>query len=160
VYDATDDSSVGALVASLIEQHGRLDVLMNCVGGVTWRPGGQRGTVAVLETANDIASLDPDYWDWQMKLNLYSAFYACRHAIPAMIKGGGGAIISIATGVAVDAHAGGHAQHQYAISKAGVVMMSRLIAGTYGTQGIRSNIIAPGATDSWATPALVEYAAA
>jgi NAD(P)-dependent dehydrogenase (short-subunit alcohol dehydrogenase family) len=77
-----------------------------------------------------------------------------------MIKNGGGAIISIATGVAVDAHAGGHSQHQYAISKAGVVMMSRLIAGTYGTKGIRSNIIAPGATNSWVTPTLKEYAAA
>src|SRR5260221_6803468 len=43
-YEATDDASVAGLVRSIVEKYGRLDILMNCVGGIAWQPGGMRPT--------------------------------------------------------------------------------------------------------------------
>lgn len=156
--DATRDESAAALAQRAMDEYGRIDVLWNFVGGILWKPDGTRPGASPLNGGGDILTIDPEYWDWQLRLNLTTVYYCCRHAIPHMIAGGGGSIISMATGGALDAHEAGNGHHPYNIAKSGVVTLSRLIAREYGTQGIRSNVIIPGTVNSWPSPDIEAHA--
>jgi NAD(P)-dependent dehydrogenase (short-subunit alcohol dehydrogenase family) len=156
--DVTSDQSAAWLVQSTIGEFGGLDIVWNCVGGVFWKPDGTRPATDVLAPQGDILSIDPDYWDWQLRLNLTSVFLTSRHAIPRMIERGGGVILAMATGGAMDVHESGVGHHPYAVAKSGVITLSRLIAREYGRQGIRSNVLIPGTVNSWPSPEIEAHA--
>ncbi len=157
-FDATKDESVAKLVDLTMNDLGRIDILWNLVGGIGWTPEGTRPDVNTTEASYDILDVDPEYWDWQLRLNLTSVYLCCRHVLPHMIAAGRGSIISTATGAAADVHESGDGFHPYVVAKAGVVVLSRLIAQRYGRFGIRSNVIAPGIVDSWWTEAIEKRA--
>jgi NAD(P)-dependent dehydrogenase (short-subunit alcohol dehydrogenase family) len=125
--DVTDDRSVTALVASCVEQSGRVDILVNNVGGS--RAGG----------AAELSVLD---WQSQLDVNLTSAFLACKHVIPAMKANGGGAIVNTAS--ASGLRWTGAAQVGYAAAKAGLIQLSRVTAVQYAPDHIRVNTVVPG----------------
>jgi NAD(P)-dependent dehydrogenase (short-subunit alcohol dehydrogenase family) len=77
-----------------------------------------------------------------MDYNLKSAFLGCKHAIPAMIEQGGGAIVNIASASGI--RWSGAPQVGYAASKAGVLQLSRVTAVQYADKGIRVNTVVPG----------------
>jgi NAD(P)-dependent dehydrogenase (short-subunit alcohol dehydrogenase family) len=125
--DATDSAQVEKMVAACRSRWGRVDILVNNVGGSS------AGGAAELSEAN---------WDAQMDYNLKSVFLGCKHAIPVMAEQGGGAIVNIAS--ASGTRWSGAAQVGYAASKAGVIQFSRVTAVQYAEKHIRVNTVIPG----------------
>ena len=115
------------MVAACIERFGRIDVLVNNVGGSA--PG---GAVALSEAA----------WERQFDVNLKSVFLTCKHVIPHMERDGGGSIVNTASTSAI--RWTGAAQVAYAASKAGVIQFSRVTAVEYAAKRIRVNTVIPG----------------
>ncbi|MGC2108700.1 MAG: SDR family NAD(P)-dependent oxidoreductase [Candidatus Korobacteraceae bacterium] len=131
--DVTDEAAVRQLVESLFATRGRMDALVNTVGGYV-------GGVKLWE-------LEPAMFDRMLALNLRSGFALSRAVVPAMLKQGSGAIVNVAAKAAFD-HAAGAAA--YAASKAAAVaMMDALAADLKGT-GVRVNSILPSIIDTQA----------
>lgn len=125
--DVTDQASVDALVARCLEELGRIDVLVNVVGGS--RPGGA-------------AELTPDEWQRQLELNLGSVYRSCHAVLPHLVAQGGGAIVNIASTSGL--RWTGSPQVGYAAAKAGVIQFSRVTAVQYAADGVRCNTVVPG----------------
>ena len=139
----TNSAEVEAAVASCVERFGRIDILVNNVGGSA--PG-------------DPVSMPEEIWDQQLELNLKTAFLGCKHVLPVMVKqfegsGKGGAIVNIGSVGSMTFQLGGRVSAGYAASKAGLVAFGRSTAIAYVRQGIRVNTVIPG---SMHTP-LVEH---
>ena len=119
------------LIERVLAKHGRLDALVNAVGGYA-------GGVKFWE-------LETKVFDQMLALNLRSGYALSRAALPAMLKQGRGAIVNVASKAAFD-HAAGVAA--YAASKAAAVaMMDSLAADVKGT-GVRVNSILPSIIDT------------
>jgi hypothetical protein len=127
ICDLTDSAAVAAMVAACVEMHGRIDVLVNNVGGSA--PGGA-------------AELSEDGWDRQLDYNLTTVFLACKHVLPVMVRQSGGAIVNTASTSGL--RWSGSPQVGYAASKAGVIQFSRVTAVQYAKHGIRVNTVVPG----------------
>ena len=129
--DVTDEPSVASFIGTALAKHGRLDAVVNTVGGYV-------GGVNLWE-------LDPKLFERMLDQNLRSGFVLARVAIPAMLKQGSGTLINVAARAAVD-HAAGAAA--YAASKAAAVaLMDSLAADVKGT-GVRVNTILPSIIDT------------
>jgi NAD(P)-dependent dehydrogenase (short-subunit alcohol dehydrogenase family) len=127
--DVSSSSSCDAMVASVIEQAGRLDVLVNSAG--VWAEG----------PSEAIADAD---WDRLMNVNLRGVFYCCRAAIPALTKTRG-CIVNISS------RAGEGAVPEallYCISKAGVNMLTRSLALELAPSLVRVNAVCPSDVDT------------
>lgn len=129
--DVTDAAAVRGLVDSVIGQHGRLDALVNTVGGYA-------GGVKLWEA-------EPKIFDQMLALNLRSGYALARAAVPAMLKQGRGAIVNIAAKAALDHPAGASA---YAASKAAAVAMLDSLAAEVKGTGLRVNSILPSIIDT------------
>ena len=125
--DVTDSSAVAAMVRACLDAWGRIDVLVNNVGGSA--PGGP-------------VELSEEVWDAQVDLNLKSVFLGCKHVLPVMERQGGGVIVNVASTSGV--RWTGAAQVAYAATKAGVIQLSRVVAVQYAGKGIRVNTVVPG----------------
>src|ERR1700739_583240 len=108
----------------------RIDILVNNVGGSA--PG-------------DPVSMTEEVWDRQIDFNLKTAFLGCKYVIPVMLEQGKGAIVNIASvaGLRND-FLSGRSHVGYSASKAGVIQLSRSVAGTYAKKNIRVNTVVPG----------------
>jgi NAD(P)-dependent dehydrogenase (short-subunit alcohol dehydrogenase family) len=127
VCDVLDDAQVGAMTDACRKKFGRIDILVNNVGGSA--PGGA-------------AEMSEETFDGQIDYNLKSVFLACRHVIPVMIEQRGGAIVNTASTSGISYS--GSPQIGYASSKAAVIQFSRVTAVQYAKQGIRVNTVIPG----------------
>jgi NAD(P)-dependent dehydrogenase (short-subunit alcohol dehydrogenase family) len=128
--DATDEAFVERVVAETVSVHGRLDYLVNTTG-VLW-----------FDRDRSLVDIDMAVWDRVLAINLKSHALTARHAIPAMIETGGGAMVHISS---LDALRGDdRPQDAYGASKAAVIRLSKSIAIQFARQGIRSNTILPG----------------
>jgi NAD(P)-dependent dehydrogenase (short-subunit alcohol dehydrogenase family) len=125
--DVTDNASVAAMVETCMATFGRIDILVNNVGG-----SAAGGPVEMAEAV----------FDGQLDYNLKSVFLTCKHVLPIMEKQGGGAIINLAS--TSGTRWTGSAQIGYATSKAGVIQFSRVTAVQYASKGIRVNTVIPG----------------
>jgi hypothetical protein len=125
--DVTDDAQVGAMVDACRKTFGRIDILVNNVGG---------------SAAGGAAELSEAGWDAQIAYNLKSVFLVCRHVIPIMIAQGGGAIVNTAS--TSGTRYTGSPQIGYASSKAAIIQFSRVTAVQYANKGIRVNTVVPG----------------
>ncbi|MFF4081671.1 SDR family NAD(P)-dependent oxidoreductase [Streptomyces sp. NPDC001777] len=134
--DVTDEGSVADMVAVTVGEFGSLHVLCNHVGGTNPRKD------------LDLLRMDMDEFDRAVALNMRSTLLGSRHAVPHMIRAGGGSIINTAS---VAALVGDVLQTSYGAVKAAVVSITKSIAVQYGPQNVRCNAIAPGAV---MTPAL------
>jgi len=114
------------MIESCLQTFGRIDILHNNVG-ISSRAG--------------IDGTSEEQWDRVMNINLKSMFLTCKYALPHMEEQGSGAIINIATIHAIRVPSPAIA---YAVSKAGVVALTREIAIQYAAKGIRANAILPG----------------
>jgi NAD(P)-dependent dehydrogenase (short-subunit alcohol dehydrogenase family) len=132
-------SEVQEMVQACLDRFKRVDILVNNVGGSA--PG-------------DPVSMTEEVWDRQIDFNLKTAFLGCKYVLPVMVEQGKGAIVNIASvaGMRNDFRSG-RSHVGYSASKAGVIQLSRSVAGTYAKQGIRVNTVVPGLMH---TP-LVEY---
>jgi NAD(P)-dependent dehydrogenase (short-subunit alcohol dehydrogenase family) len=125
--DVTDSSSIAAAVAACMKHYGRIDVLVNNVGGSA--AGGP------VEMAKEV-------WDSQIAMNLNSVFLTLKHVLPIMEKQKSGAVVNLASTSGI--RWTGAAQVGYAATKAGVIQLSRVVAVQYAARGIRVNTVIPG----------------
>jgi len=125
--DVTDGRAVKEMVETCVEHFGRLDILVNNVGG---------------SAAGGPVEMSEEVWDAQVDFNLKSVFLGCKYALPVMERQGSGAIINIASSSGL--RWTGSAQVAYAATKAGVIQLSRVVAVQYAPKGIRVNSIVPG----------------
>lgn len=129
--DVTDETKVKALVSDIVNRHGRLDVLVNTVGGYA-------GGIKLWE-------LDTKTFDQMLALNLRSGYGLARAALPSMLKQQSGAIVNIAAKAAFDHGAGASA---YAASKAAAVAMMDSLAEDLKGTGVRVNSVLPSIIDT------------
>jgi NAD(P)-dependent dehydrogenase (short-subunit alcohol dehydrogenase family) len=118
-----------------IDEHGRVDVLVNNVGGVRLRLDGFLGT--------------PDEeFEWAMQLNFFTALRAIRAALPNMVEHGG-AIVNVASVNAFFQPDAGTID--YGAAKAALLNLSKSLAQEFGAKGIHVNCVSPGpvSTDLW-----------
>ncbi|MFJ8494236.1 SDR family NAD(P)-dependent oxidoreductase [Streptomyces sp. NPDC094038] len=127
LLDVTEPDAVRTYFAETAERAGRIDILVNNVGGS--RAGG-------------VVELGLEDWESQLRTNLTSAFLACKHAVPVMRRGGGGSIVNTASCSGL--RWTGAAQVGYAAAKAAVIQLSRVTAVEYAPDGIRVNTVVPG----------------
>jgi len=125
--DVTDSDSLAAMAAEALRAFGRIDVLVNNVGGSA--PGGP-------------VEMDESVWDAQVDHNLKSVFLACKHVLPAMRAQRAGAIVNVASTSGL--RWTGSAQVAYAATKAGVIQLSRVVAVQHAADGVRVNTVVPG----------------
>ena len=123
--DITRASDCAALVKTAVERYGRLDLLDNNVGI------GSRGSVV------DLAE---DEWRRVMQVNVETMFLVAKHAIPAMRRAGGGAIVNVSSISALRPRG----LTAYTASKGAVIALTRAMAVDHGHEGIRVNCVAPG----------------
>jgi NAD(P)-dependent dehydrogenase (short-subunit alcohol dehydrogenase family) len=124
------------LVQRAVDEHGRLDVLVNNVGAVRIRVDGF------------LATSDEEF-EWAMKINFFAGLRATRAALGLMLEHGGGSIVNVASVNSFfqpDA-----ATIDYGAAKAAVVNLSKSLSQEFGPKGIRVNCISPGqvSTDLW-----------
>jgi NAD(P)-dependent dehydrogenase (short-subunit alcohol dehydrogenase family) len=125
--DVTDSKSVAAMVEACLARYGRVDILVNNVGG-----SAHGGPVEMSE----------EVWDSQVDFNLKSVFLTLKHVLPVMEKQRAGAIVNLASTSGI--RFTGAFQVGYAATKAGVIQLSRVVAVQYAPKGIRVNTVVPG----------------
>lgn len=144
--DVTQDASIASMVNQCMREFGRIDILVNNVGG-----SAKGGPVEMSEAV----------WDAQVDHNLKSVFLTCKHVLPHMLANPrrdsrvgsieseseldlpvGGAIVNMASTSGM--RWTGAAQIAYAATKAGVIQFSRVLAVQYAKQNIRVNTVVPG----------------
>jgi len=119
-----------ALVTDAVARHGRLDVLVNNAGVFPRRP---------------FAEISDAEWEDVLRVNLFSAFYCARAALPAMIAAGRGAIINMAS---ISGRRGSAFHAHYAAAKGGLLALTRSLAKEAIGHGIRVNAVSPGRIDT------------
>ena len=134
--DLVDPAGSTRLIGEALDRHGRIDVLVNNVGGVKLRLGG-------------FLDVSDEEFERSMQLNFYAALRATRAAVAAMIPQGGGVIVNVASvnsffhpdGLVID----------YGAAKAALLNVAKALSQELGPRGIRVNSVSPGpvATDLW-----------
>ena len=131
VADVTDEGAVSQLVGKILAQHGKLDALVNTVGGYA-------GGVQLWD-------LETKVLDQMLTLNLRSGYALSRAVVPSMLKHKRGAIVNIAAKAALDHPAGAAA---YAASKAAALALLDSLAADLKGSGVRVNSILPSIIDT------------
>jgi NAD(P)-dependent dehydrogenase (short-subunit alcohol dehydrogenase family) len=134
--DVSQAEDVQAMVGAAVGAWGRLDILVNN---------------AAIQIVLKLVETTEEEWDRLQSVNLKGVFLGCKYAIPEMIRGGGGAIVNIASVLGL---VGDPELAAYCAAKGGVITLTKAAALTYGPQGVRVNAICPGDVD---TPMAQEY---
>lgn len=129
--DISREDSIREAVAYAVSRFGGLDILHN--NAALQDP-------AVLAKDGDIATMDTDIWDRVMLTNLRGTMLGCKHAIPELLKRGGGSIINTSSTYGLAAFISLPA---YSASKAAINSLTQHVATAYGKRGIRCNAVAP-----------------
>ena len=137
--DVSREADAKAMVDHAVATYGRLDVLYNNAG-------------IMPEADHSVIDTDVDTWDKVMAVNVRGVFLGCKYAIPAMIEGGSGSIINIASFVALLGCS--VPQDAYTASKGALLALTRSLAVQFGPKGIRTNAICPGPVE---TPLLMDW---
>ena len=132
VVDLTDEAQIVALVKSVEQRLGRIDVLVNNAGVSPKRAGGKY----------TIEEIDVAQWQQVLAINLTAPFLLCREVLPGMRQRGWGRIVTLAS-------AGGRTSSpvvsaHYAASKAGILGFTRTLAFEAAPHGITANCLSPG----------------
>jgi NAD(P)-dependent dehydrogenase (short-subunit alcohol dehydrogenase family) len=127
--DVTDETAFGGFVRGVLDAHGRVDILVNGVGGFA---------------AGDLASTALTEWDRILNLNLRSAVIGCRGVLPAMTAAGFGRIVNISSRAVVPPLGGFIG---YTVAKAAVITLTQALAREVA-RGITVNAVLPSTMDT------------
>lgn len=141
--DVTRSAHLAAAVAACRALWGRIDILVNNVGG---------------SASGDPVTMEESVWQAQIDLNLTSVFLACKHVLPVMgaqfeTDGSGGVIVNVGSIGSHSFQPGGRVSAAYAAAKAGVEAFGRSTALAWVRRGVRVNTVVPGVM---ATPLVEE----
>lgn len=134
--DVTDEARVAAMVSDTAARWGRIDILFNNAG------------IVMVKALEEMTEAE---WDRVMAVNLKAAFFAIKHAVQHMRRGGGGAILNTGS---IASLTGQLQTPVYSASKGAIALLTKSLAMDYGRDNIRVNCICPGITD---TPMLREH---
>lgn len=129
--DVSQAAQVEALIASVVDQYGALDVLHNNAG--------------IFPPATRIEEMDEDVFERVMSINVKGVWLGCKYAAPVMRAAGGGAIVNTASMAGVRARPGHSA---YATSKGAVILLTKTLALEFGPDKIRVNCVCPGGVNT------------
>ena len=124
--DVGDGAALSAAIEEVASEHGRLDILVNNAG---------------ITRDNLLMRMSDEEFDEVLRVNLRSAFVACRAAARPMMKGRFGRIVNIASTSGVVGNSG---QANYAAAKAGLIGLTKTLGRELGGKGVTANVIAPG----------------
>jgi NAD(P)-dependent dehydrogenase (short-subunit alcohol dehydrogenase family) len=131
--DATQEAAVMEAFETVGDRYGSLDILYNCLG------------VQLHGRDARAHELDLAVWNQTIAINLTGVFLCCKHGIRLMLRGGrGGSVINCGSPTGITGN--GTTYDAYSASKGGVIALSRAMAVDYAREGIRVNILVPGAT--------------
>jgi NAD(P)-dependent dehydrogenase (short-subunit alcohol dehydrogenase family) len=139
--DASNPEAVNSLMKNVADRWGSIHGLCSLVGG--WAGG------------RDVAETDDVRFERMLDLNLRSAFYAVRAAVPYLVETGWGRIVTVGSRAAVDFPTG---QAAFNISKAGVVALTKSVAQELDGTGVTANVLMPSVIDTQATRQSLPYA--
>jgi NAD(P)-dependent dehydrogenase (short-subunit alcohol dehydrogenase family) len=133
VADLAQPGEPERLIAAALDRFGRIDCLVNNVGGTD------------IRRFDELTDAD---WEASFQLNLMSAVRATRAVLPAMRERGGGSIVNVSSSAGKRPSM---SMPDYSVMKAGLLSFSRLVADLYSKDGIRCNAVTPGptATEAW-----------
>jgi NAD(P)-dependent dehydrogenase (short-subunit alcohol dehydrogenase family) len=136
--DVSSEEDAEAMVAQAVKRFGGLHVLYNNAG-------------VMLPEDGSVDSTEGSVWDLTLAVNVKGVAFGCKYGVPAMIAGGGGSIINVASFVAWLGAA--TSQTAYTASKGAVLAMTREIAVEFARKGVRCNALCPGPIE---TPLLMQ----
>lgn len=138
--DVRKAEAVEAAMDTTVERWGRIDVLINNAGIV------RDAQLVKWKNGEVVSTLSEEDWDAVIDVNLKGVYLCTRAAVPHMIRGGGGVVLSASS---VVAHQGNFGQTNYTATKGGLITMTQTWARELGRHKIRVNAVAPGfvATD-------------
>ncbi len=138
VADAGKSAEVDAVFTEILQKHGRIDAVANCIGSILLKPA---------HLTSD------DEWASTISTNLTTSFHIVRAAVRVMQKQQGGSIVLLASAVARR----GMVNHEaIAAAKGGVVALAQSAAASYARYGVRVNSVAPGLVRTPLTRAITE----
>lgn len=124
--DVTSPDSVEAAVREVLDDHGRIDVLVNSAGILTEAP---------------LTEMPLEQWRETLDVDLTGVFLTCRAVVPHMVRRGEGRVINIASQLGIK---GGRGLTHYSAAKAGVIGLTKALALEVAEHGVLVNAIAPG----------------
>lgn len=128
--DVSRDHDMHRLVETAIARHGGVDLLACCAG---------------IQRYGTVVDTDPDEWDAVMGVNAKGCYLASRHAVPEMVRHGGGAVVLVSS---VQAFVSQTRVAAYAASKGAVNALARAMSLDHAGDGIRVNVVCPGSVDT------------
>jgi 3-oxoacyl-[acyl-carrier protein] reductase len=138
--DVADRASVSAAFARILEDHGRIDHLVNNAG---------------ITRDNLLLRMKPEEWDQVLATNLTGVFHCTQAALRPMLKQRSGRIVNVASVVGLTGNAG---QANYAASKAGIIGFTKAVAREVASRSITVNAVAPGFIETDMTAAMTAQA--
>ena len=134
--DALDADDVGRVVASILERHPRIDILVNCVGGST----------IIDNPAAGIENMSLKEWQGVLDFNLTGTFLFTQQLVPVMKAQGSGKIVNLSS--VAGRGLSDVSSSSYATAKGGIIALTRKLSLELGPYGVTCNAVAPGKTMS------------
>src|SRR5947207_12992295 len=128
--DVTDRQGVQAMVGRVVEQFGRVDVLVNNAG---W------------DKASSFVDSDPADWDRAIAVNLYGVLHTCKAVLPLMAERGSGAVVNLGSDAG---RVGSSGEAVYSAAKGGVIALSKTLAREAARLRVAVNCVCPGLTET------------
>ena len=138
--DVTDTAAVDGLIKSVVEKHGKLDILVSNAG---------------ITRDQLMLRMKRDDWDEVLATNLTASFTLCQAALKPMIRARTGRIVAISSVVGQMGNAG---QANYAASKAGLIGFCKSLAREVASRNVTVNVVAPGLIETDMTKAITDAA--